>query len=108
MEYRVDGENTAVLDCVGVINDLRMPAHGGSDAGVTVLDPNSNLVVPDAISGWGTDTLDIIFTTPLLADGQYTLTLHGSAIHDEFGTPLAGGSDVVGPRHAGPFRSCVG
>jgi len=71
------------------------PVYGAADD-IVVLDPNSNPVTPDSISGWGTDTLIVAFTTPLAVDGEYQVTLDGSStIEDTEGTPLNNGADEV-------------
>ena len=71
------------------------PVYGSGDD-VTVLDPQGNPVVPEAISGWGSDTLVVAFSTPLARDGLYTVTLRGTAtILDAVGLPLNGGADEV-------------
>jgi len=68
----------------------------GQDADVSVVNPDSQPVTPDSIAGWGTDTLALAFTTPLMVDGQYTVTLNGTGtIEDAAGNPLNGGDDVV-------------
>ena len=68
----------------------------GTDADVIVLDPSGDPVAPDSISGWGTDTLVIAFSTPLAEEGQYTGTLKGTTtIVDVAGNPLYGGQDAV-------------
>ena len=68
----------------------------GEDSDVVVLDPNSSPVIPDSITGWGSDTLVIMFSTPLVLDGEYTVTLNGTGtIEDEAGNPLNGGIDEV-------------
>jgi subtilisin-like proprotein convertase family protein len=71
----------------------------GSDANVVVLDPSARPVAPDGISrygisGWGTDTLTVTFTTPLVTSGEYTLLLSG-AIRDASGNPLNGGAGAT-------------
>ncbi len=69
------------------------PVHG-QDSDVTVLDPNSNPVTPDSITGWGTDVLTITFDTPLTVEGEYTITLNGSStIIDAAGNSLNDGED---------------
>jgi hypothetical protein len=66
----------------------------GIDADVTVLDPSGDPATPDGISGWGTDTLLIAFSTPLAEEGEYTVTLKGTTtITDTAGNPLGNGSD---------------
>jgi len=68
----------------------------GVDDDVTVLDPDSNPIVPDSIAGWATDTLVVGFTTPLILEGEYTVTLSGtSTIEDLAGNALGGGVDEV-------------
>ena len=42
----------------------------GSDSDVAVTDPNGGALSPDAITGWGSDTLSIGFSTPLTLDGE--------------------------------------
>ncbi|MGQ9574013.1 MAG: Ig-like domain-containing protein, partial [Thermoguttaceae bacterium] len=62
----------------------------GVDADVTVIGP-SGPVTPDSISGWGSDTLVITFSTPL-AEGLYEVTLNASStVTDTAGNPLNGG-----------------
>ena len=68
----------------------------GQDSDVIILDPNSNPVTPDSITGWDSDTLIITLSTLLVLDGEYTVTLNGtSTIEDEAGNPLNGGFDEV-------------
>ena len=68
----------------------------GASSDVQVTDSNGDLVVPDSIAGWGTDTVTIAFTTSMSVDGQYTVTLKGTTtITDQAGNPLNNGSDEV-------------
>ncbi len=68
----------------------------GEDSDVIILDPDSNPVVPGSIAGWGSNTVVIAFSTSLVLDGEYTVTLNGtSTIEDEAGNPLNGGVDEV-------------
>ena len=68
----------------------------GDDSDIEVLDPGFGVVVLDSITGWGSDTLIVTFTTPLVMDGQYTVTLKGAAtITDEAGNALNDGSDEI-------------
>ncbi|MBL7189513.1 MAG: hypothetical protein ISS70_24560, partial [Phycisphaerae bacterium] len=68
----------------------------GEESDVIVVDPDSNPVTPDSVSGWGSDTLVVTFSTPLVLDGEYTVTLNGTGtIEDEAGNPLNGGVDEV-------------
>ena len=66
----------------------------GKNSHVSVLDPNSKPVLPDAITGWGTDTLVVTFSKPLTRDGKYTVVLSRD-ITDQGGNPLNEGSDAV-------------
>ena len=50
----------------------------GAGSDIVVLDPYSAPVAPDVIAGWGTSTLTLTFTTGLMVDGPYTVTLKGS------------------------------
>ncbi|HBO44685.1 MAG TPA: hypothetical protein DD670_12285, partial [Planctomycetaceae bacterium] len=65
----------------------------GQDADVTVLDPNLNPLAPDSVTGWGSNTLMITFSTPLTTDGEYTVTLNSAAIYDTAGNPLNNGEE---------------
>ena len=51
----------------------------GTAADISVSDPTGDPVTPNAVGGWGTDTVLITFSTPLLKTGQYTVTLHGTS-----------------------------
>jgi len=83
---RVTNDRTPVLSLT-----FTEPVYGQASE-VTVTDPKGNSVTPDAISGWGTDTLTMTFSTPLTVDGQYTVSLR-NAITDRAGNALnAGGS----------------
>ncbi len=66
----------------------------GEDSDVAVLDPNDAPVTPDSITGWGTDTLTLLFSTPLAVDGRYTATLDAEALTDGAGNSLNYGVDV--------------
>jgi len=48
----------------------------GSDESVAVLDPGSSELTPEAIAGWGTDTLTLALPA-LPVDGTYTVLLNG-------------------------------
>jgi len=86
----ITSDDTPVLTC-----HFSNPVFG-HDSDVTVLDPNSIPVVPDSIAGWGTQTLVITFSTPLTANGQYTVTLKAAnGITDVWGNPLNSGVDQV-------------
>lgn len=64
----------------------------GTGEDVTVGGPGGGVIVPDSISGWGTNQLVLTFGTPLPRDGQYTVSLNGwSSIEDEAGNKLNGG-----------------
>jgi VCBS repeat-containing protein len=70
----------------------------GASTDVVVTAPNSLVVAPSSIHGWGTDTLTVAFDTPLPMDGQYTVTVRGTGtLHDYTGNPLNGGADEVFP-----------
>jgi len=63
---------------------------------ISIIGPDSGSIEADSIAGWGTDTLTVAFSTPLVLDGQYTVTLKGaSTIRDTSGNPLNGGADEV-------------
>ena len=74
MEYRTDGENTAVADCVFTVGDLRMPAHGGSGDGATILNIVSGGVVTANGGRAGDDDSDI---GELHLSGTGSLTVNG-------------------------------
>jgi hypothetical protein len=76
MEYRGDGENTAVVDCVWDVGDLRMPAHGGCGAGPTTLNVVSGGVINAGGGRAGDDGCDIgvlnlTGTGMMNVDGEY-------------------------------------
>ena len=68
----------------------------GAAADVTVARPSGGTIAPNSITGWGTNTLVISFTTALSEQGQYTVTLNGTtSITDMVGNKLNGGVDEV-------------
>ncbi len=66
----------------------------GVNGDVTILDPTLTPVVPGSIAGWGTSTLTITMNA-LAVDGQYEITLDASAITDQAGNLLNGGTNEV-------------
>lgn len=68
----------------------------GQSGDVVVLDPEGARVWPGSITGWGTETLVLEFTTPLALDGSYQVVLSGTnTITDWVGLPLNHGHDQV-------------
>ncbi len=68
----------------------------GQSGDVVVLDPEGARVWPGEITGWGTETVVVEFTTPLALDGSYQVVLSGtSTITDWLGLPLNQGHDQV-------------
>ena len=64
------------------------PVYGGAGH-IGLRDPAGAVIIPDSISGWGTDTLTVTITTPLILDGKYTITLDGTdCITDAVGNKL--------------------
>ena len=83
-------------DTTPVLTFVFSEVTDGTNDAVRVTKPSGGEVVPDSISGWGTNTLTVSFTSPLPEDGQYSLTLSGSStITDAAGQPLNGGVDEV-------------
>jgi hypothetical protein len=66
----------------------------GVNSDIQITDPNGIVVVPDSISGWDTNTVTVIFATPLVTDGQYTVMLK-ETIRDAQGTPLNNGEGEI-------------
>ena len=63
---------------------------------VRIFKTNSNLVIADSISNWGNNTMRIEFNTPLILDGEYTVTLNlKRIIKDETSKPINGRLDHV-------------
>ncbi len=68
----------------------------GTDTDVKVQDPSGQAVIPDSVTGWGAGPLVIEFTTPLTAQGEYTVALEGTTtITDLAHNPLNGGTDEL-------------
>ncbi|KPK75706.1 MAG: hypothetical protein AMJ79_10150, partial [Phycisphaerae bacterium SM23_30] len=68
----------------------------GEDSDITILDPDSDEIMSDSITGWGTKELIITLSTPLLVDGPYTVILSGqNTIRDQGGNLLNQGADEI-------------
>ncbi|MCK4373774.1 MAG: FG-GAP repeat protein, partial [Candidatus Brocadiae bacterium] len=90
------GTDRLTNDTTPVLTFVFSESIYGVDSDVTLVDPDSMSIAPDSVTGWGTDTLVVTFSTPLAMDGQYTVTLDGTAtIVDGAGNPLNGGVDEV-------------
>jgi hypothetical protein len=95
-EDRETPNDQATTDRTPVLTFVFSEPVLGTAADVSVTDPSGAPVIPDAIGGWGTDTVLITFSTPLSETGQYTVTLHGTTtIADAAGNRLDGGADDV-------------
>ena len=66
----------------------------GQNSDIEITDSEGVVMVPDSVSGWGTDKVVVSFTTPLSKDDQYTVTLKGT-IADSQGQPIHGGTDRI-------------
>ncbi len=90
----VDGNDKLTNDTTPVLYFTFSEAVYGHAGHITVLDPGGAVLAPDSISGWGTRTLTVRFTAPLVLNGAYRVTL-GSAIMDEGKNPLNAGAGYV-------------
>jgi len=66
----------------------------GQNSDIEVTNPDDVVMVPDSVSGWGTNTVVVRYTTPLPKDDQYTVTLKGT-ITDAQGQAIHDGADKV-------------
>ncbi len=66
----------------------------GTAADVEIRDPQNNLIVPDSLI-WDTQSLTIDFTTPLVLQGTYQITLIAAGIEDAAGHLLHGGVNQI-------------
>ena len=81
-------------DTTPTLNFTFSEAVWGQDSDVTVLDPAGLPAVPDSMTGWGADTLSIVFSTPLAVDGQYSVVFNsGGTIADHVGNLFNAGAE---------------
>lgn len=66
----------------------------GNDADIQIDAPDGLPVIPDSISGWGTNTIVVSFSTVLPLNGQYMITLK-ETINDGLGGYLNDGEDEI-------------
>jgi len=90
----LDANDKVTCDTTPVLTYEFSEVVDGNDVDIQINAPDGLPIVPDLISGWGTDTIVAIFTTPLPLDGQYTVTLK-KTINDGLGGYLNDGEDEV-------------
>jgi hypothetical protein len=94
----IDGNDRLTRDTTPAISiGFSEEVYGSNDA-LEVLDQNESEIVPDAITGFGSDTLLLAFTdTELGLEGQYAVVFHPDAarIADIAGNILDVGSSIV-------------
>jgi hypothetical protein len=81
-------------DRTPVLSFVFSEAVHGINSDVSASGPSGSAAAPDSISGWGTSTVRVAFTTALVEEGAYTVALSGTAIRDAAGNPL-GGANVT-------------
>jgi len=80
-------------DSTPVLTFTFSEAVWGGNGDVSVTQPDATPVTPGSISGWGTATLAIAFTTALRQQGRYTVTLNAAGITNASARMLNDGTD---------------
>jgi len=90
----LDSGDKVTCDATPALSFIFLTAVVGDGNDIEIIGPDGVPVVADFLSGWDTSTVTVRFTTPLVADGEYTVTLKGT-ITDRQGRYLNSGENEV-------------
>ena len=94
MAFSQDPNDKLTRDATPVLTFVFPRPVQGTDNDIQITGPDSVLIVPNAIAGWGSDTVVVTLATSLTGDGRYTVTLKGT-ITDRQGHALNRGTDEI-------------